>query len=225
MDDGAARGAEGHPDADLARALRHGVRQHAEDPDRGEEQRHRREDRQQQHVEALLRDRLGDDRVERARRSTAAGSGRRRRPSARTASASDVRRDGGLQDDGHERHRPLPVAAGRSAADSARSARRPSRRRRCRRLRRRPWASPGPRPHPSVIVLPIGSSPGKYCRAALSVISTTRGVPSLSSSVKPRPRLIGIPTVAEVAGRRDAHLHRRLQRGWHRRPARQSRTR
>ena len=51
-DDGPAARAERHANADLPRALRDQVRQHAEDADRGEGERDRREHREQQHASA-----------------------------------------------------------------------------------------------------------------------------------------------------------------------------
>ena len=61
-----ALGADGHPHADLPRALADRIRHHAVEADRREEQRRRREGRQQQHREPPLRDRLGDDTAQRA---------------------------------------------------------------------------------------------------------------------------------------------------------------
>ena len=58
--------AERHADADLTRPLRDCVREHAEDADRRKHQRDAGEEREQRHVEAGLRDRSGDDLLERA---------------------------------------------------------------------------------------------------------------------------------------------------------------
>ena len=83
-----SRRAERHADADLARALRHRVRQDAEDADRGEHQRDRREDRRAAACRSAAA-RSTSRRSDRASaRSTAAGSDRPRSTSRRTASAS-----------------------------------------------------------------------------------------------------------------------------------------
>ena len=81
--DVAGRGADRHAQPDLARALAHGVGHDAVEADRGQKQRDAGEERQQQHRESPLRDRLADDRRERRHRDTPAALDRARaRPGA-----------------------------------------------------------------------------------------------------------------------------------------------
>ncbi len=47
--------------------------------------------------------------------------------------------------------------------------------------------------HPKLTRLPMGSSFGKNCRAAASVMRITFGLPARSASVNPLPRTTGIP--------------------------------
>ncbi|MBW8896117.1 MAG: hypothetical protein JF613_08035, partial [Acidobacteria bacterium] len=100
--------AERHANADLAGPLRHGVRQHAKNANRGQQQRDGREQGQKKRVEARLRDRSSDDLLQRANigdRHVRIGCIHR----ASRRGGNRTRRHGGPENDRYTLHGPLTI--------------------------------------------------------------------------------------------------------------------
>ena len=166
-------GAEGHPDADLGRALAHRVPHDAVDPDRGEQQGHPRENREQLGVKRWRATDSASDRVQRLDlRDRLVGIDPVDRRGARPARATSGRTRGA----GDERHRRCrqSCANGQEHLGLDRAGRGPPARRRPRRRRSRGRVG-RPAGKPCLMRLPSGLSFGHHRCAKLSLMITTFG--------------------------------------------------